>query len=82
MLNPSPGPAHVELTLCARGGRPRGPIRVTLPAQRTRSATLEELAGALPPGTVYSVVVVSDAPVLVRPHRAGDDVPEVGRPAA
>ncbi|MEV4475512.1 sensory rhodopsin transducer [Nonomuraea sp. NPDC049504] len=85
LLNLSPGPAHVEVTLCAQGDRPRGPIRLTIPPRRTRSSVVEDLmdkAGTMAPGPAYTVVVVSDAPVLVQPHRAGRQAPELTRPAA
>ncbi|MEO3873420.1 sensory rhodopsin transducer [Nonomuraea sp. B12E4] len=78
LLNISSGKAHVELTFCAEGGEPLGPFHLTLPAQRTQSPVLEDLVGtdAPSPGLPYSVVVVSDVPVLVQPHPADQ------RPAA
>ncbi|MEV5896496.1 sensory rhodopsin transducer [Nonomuraea fuscirosea] len=81
LLNVSAGNARVELTLCAEGGQPLGPIRLVIPPQRTRSSVLADLVGAglavreLP----YSVVVVSDAPVLVQPHPADRDAPQTAR---
>ncbi|AQZ64621.1 unnamed protein product [[Actinomadura] parvosata subsp. kistnae] len=81
LYNTGPGDAHVEVTFCAEGGRPQGPFRLVVPSQRTRSHVLADLAGpGLPaPERRYSVVVVSDAPVLVR---AAQRVPEPRRPAA
>ncbi|GAA1658674.1 hypothetical protein GCM10009733_065430 [Nonomuraea maheshkhaliensis] len=85
LLNVSAGLARVELTLCAEGGRPQGPIRAVVPPRRTRSFALADLAGAgrVARGLPYSVVVVSDAPVLVQPHPEDRDAPEAARqPAA
>ncbi|MEV4087163.1 sensory rhodopsin transducer [Nonomuraea fuscirosea] len=78
LLNVSAGIARVELTLCAEGGQPLGPIRLVIPPQRTRSSVLADLAGAGGPvrELPHSVVVVSDAPVLVQPHPADRDAPE------
>ncbi|MBE1585071.1 sensory rhodopsin transducer [Nonomuraea angiospora] len=72
LLNVSSGNAHVELTFCAEGGQPLGPFRLIIPPQRTQSPILEDLvdSGLPSPSLPYSVVVVSDVPVLVQPHPA------------
>ncbi|MFF4621349.1 sensory rhodopsin transducer [Nonomuraea jabiensis] len=84
LLNVGSGNAHVELTFCAEGGQPLGPFRLIIPPQRTQSPILEDLIGSgLPsPSLPYSVVVVSDAPVLVQPHRANQNLPKSRRSAA
>lgn len=84
LFNISPGNAYVELTFCAEGGQPLGPFRVPIPAQRTHSLALEDLVDpdTLPPSQSYSVVVVSDRPVLVQPDRARPAVPKPRRTAA
>ncbi|SDL96548.1 sensory rhodopsin transducer [Nonomuraea jiangxiensis] len=82
LFNLSSGNAHVELTFCAEGGRPLGPFLLVVPAQRTRSPALDDLVEAPPPGRSYSVVVVSDVPVLVRPQPADQAVHGRRRPAA
>ncbi|WP_336215250.1 sensory rhodopsin transducer [Nonomuraea sp. LPB2021202275-12-8] len=84
LFNVSSGNAHVELTFCAEGGQPLGPFRLVIPPQRTQSPTLEDLVDSdvRPPSLPYSVVVVSDAPVLVQPHQADQDVPKSRRSAA
>ncbi|MEU7863291.1 sensory rhodopsin transducer [Nonomuraea sp. NPDC049141] len=84
LFNISPGNAHVELTFCAEGGQPLGPFRLRVPAHRTQALALEDLVDPhdLPPGQSYSVVVVSDMPVLVQPEPARPDVPKPRRTAA
>ncbi|MEU4223082.1 sensory rhodopsin transducer [Nonomuraea sp. NPDC026600] len=84
LFNISPGNAHIELTFCAEGGQPLGPFRLPVPAHRTQALALEDLVDpdALPPSQVYSVVVVSDMPVLVQPDPARPDVPKPRRTAA
>ncbi|MEU4328823.1 sensory rhodopsin transducer [Nonomuraea dietziae] len=84
LFNISPCNAHVELTFCAEGGQPLGPFRLVIPPQRTQSPILEELVDSdLPsPSLPYSVVVVSDAPVLVQPRPASQDVPKARRSTA
>ncbi|WP_431897186.1 sensory rhodopsin transducer [Nonomuraea sp. bgisy101] len=84
LFNISSATAHVELTFCAEGGQPLGPFRLIVPAQRTQSPTLEDLVDSdtPPPSLPYSVVVVSDTPVLVQAHPAAQDAPKWRRPAA
>jgi hypothetical protein len=84
LFNISPGNVHVELTFCAEGGQPLGPFRLLIPAHRTQALALEDLVDpdALPPSQPYSVVVVSDRPVLVQPVPARPDVPKCRRTAA
>ncbi|MEV0618372.1 sensory rhodopsin transducer [Nonomuraea sp. NPDC050404] len=79
LLNLSSANAHVEMTFCARGGRPVGPISLVIPPRRTLSPLLADLVDVRLPDLPYSAVVVSDAPVLVHPHQ---DAAEVRRPAA
>ncbi|MEV0231966.1 sensory rhodopsin transducer [Nonomuraea sp. NPDC050786] len=77
--NVSPTTAHVELTLCAEGETPLGPFRSMVPAQRTRALSLDDLvdSDALTPDTPYSVVVVSDATMVVHlTQRSGEEASE------
>ncbi|MFC4121540.1 sensory rhodopsin transducer [Nonomuraea zeae] len=84
LFNLGSGTAHVELTFCAEGSQPLGPFRLTIPPQRTQSPALEDLAGSdlRSPSLPYSVVVVSDTPVLVQPHPADQDASKWRRSAA
>jgi hypothetical protein len=72
LYNVGSGSAHVELTFCAEGGQPLGPFRLVIPAQRSQSPALDDLveSGTPSPSLTYSVVVVSDTPVLVQPRPA------------
>ncbi|MGW4794971.1 sensory rhodopsin transducer [Nonomuraea sp. NPDC004297] len=84
LLNLGSVNAHVELTFCAPGGPPLGPVRLVVPPRRTLCPVLDDLldAGAPVPGPPYSVVVMADAPVLVQPLPAGREAAEERRPAA
>ena len=71
ILNASDRDAHVEITIYFSDREPVGPYRVTVPARRTKHLRFNELKDpqAIPRGTDYASVFVSDVPVVIQHTR-------------
>jgi hypothetical protein len=68
LLNAGDVDAHVELRLYFADREPVGPYRVTVPARRTLHLRFNDLRDPepIPPGTDYSTIIESDAPIIVQ----------------
>ena len=71
ILNASDRDAHVEITLYFADREPVGPYRVTVAARRTRHLRFNDLddPAAVPRGTDFASVIVSDVPIVVQHTR-------------
>ncbi len=71
ILNACDRDAHVEITLYFADREPVGPYRVTVAARRTRHLRFNDLAdpAAVPRGTDFASVLVSDVPIVVQHTR-------------
>ncbi len=71
LLNADDRDAHVEITLYFADREPVGPYRLTVPARRTRHVRFNDLddPAAVPRGTDYASVIVSDVPIVVQHTR-------------
>lgn len=71
LLNAGGRDAHVELTVYFSDRAPAGPYRVTVPARRTLHLRFNDLKDpeAIPRGTDYASVFVSDEPIVVQHTR-------------
>ena len=71
ILNTGDRDAHVELTIFFKDREPAGPYRLTVGARRTKHMRFNDLTDpeAIPKGTDYASVFVSDVPIIVQHTR-------------
>ena len=68
VLNANEGEAHLPVTICYADRDPIGPYKLTVAARRTQHFRFNNLRDPepIPLGTLYSSVIESDVPVVVR----------------
>jgi hypothetical protein len=71
LLNTTNHDAHVEITVYYSDREPVGPYQIVVPARRTRHVRFNDLndPAAIPRGTDYASVIVSDVPIVVQHTR-------------
>ncbi len=71
ILNTSNEDAHVEIRVYFTEREPAGPFEITVPAERTVHLRFNELSEpeAIPKGTDYASVIMSDVPIVVQHTR-------------
>ena len=71
ILNASEKDAHIAITIFFEDRNPVGPYKFTIPARRTKHLRFNNFHDRekIPAGTPYSILIESDAPIVVQHTR-------------